>query len=615
MLLLAGGSSCLKVVWVGSSLGPRFPAAAAGRGLQTMEAEPMEHISCGKCSTVNQVPYGLEQFRCHTCRCLVSIAREPSAACAAASTSAQYLEGNAASGTVSAAPPAAERKGSGSSGGGGFFGNLQKKMQKVVRSFESGIDGGSKPDPTPTTFDPPKRLAPQLTAEEEQLQWALNASLEEVSRQHGAPPAQEVEDPSSAPAAVNSAAGNDMQAAAARAARRLRAAEDRAKRAEDNLAALQAQSSDVTRLPCAACEMGRLCCWQPAERAALKHQLEDNEGLIKGLTEQLDVVNGKLSKQLQRCTALEKALAAAQQAAVAARTGEAGEAGFEAEEAEMEYRGTIAQLLARIAELEGTLLRATHFAPQVDEEPDTPEASAVEAAAGAAEPAECAKKLPQPASALDRGCAAADPDVPDSPDEPDLGQRAAAPEVAKAAEASAAQSATRADGLAEREAPPVPGEVVGPVVEEGADIAPPAEAPAAAGAPCEGAAAAKAEAEDAPVEAEASAPPVVGQARASEGEGAEARWVAGPSTAAEGWQHEAPAATDASAEAGATAPSEAAGESPPATPAAGLAGEAVAEAVLAEAVATAPAAASRHGTSEGEARQVRPALEPPAATG
>uniref|UniRef100_A0A7S4QC39 Uncharacterized protein n=1 Tax=Alexandrium monilatum TaxID=311494 RepID=A0A7S4QC39_9DINO len=598
MLLLAGGSSCLKVVWVGSSLGPRFPAAAAGRGLQTMEAEPMEHISCGKCSTVNQVPYGLEQFRCHTCRCLVSIAREPSAACAAASTSAQYLEGNAASGTVSAAPPAAERKGSGSSGGGGFFGNLQKKMQKVVRSFESGIDGGSKPDPTPTTFDPPKRLAPQLTAEEEQLQWALNASLEEVSRQHGAPPAQEVEDPSSAPAAVNSAAGNDMQAAAARAARRLRAAEDRAKRAEDNLAALQARER-------AAAE----------ERAALKHQLEDNEGLIKGLTEQLDVVNGKLSKQLQRCTALEKALAAAQQAAVAARTGEAGEAGFEAEEAEMEYRGTIAQLLARIAELEGTLLRATHFAPQVDEEPDTPEASAVEAAAGAAEPAECAKKLPQPASALDRGCAAADPDVPDSPDEPDLGQRAAAPEVAKAAEASAAQSATRADGLAEREAPPVPGEVVGPVVEEGADIAPPAEAPAAAGAPCEGAAAAKAEAEDAPVEAEASAPPVVGQARASEGEGAEARWVAGPSTAAEGWQHEAPAATDASAEAGATAPSEAAGESPPATPAAGLAGEAVAEAVLAEAVATAPAAASRHGTSEGEARQVRPALEPPAATG
>eukprot|EP00411_Alexandrium_monilatum_P105455 CAMPEP_0175785272 /NCGR_PEP_ID=MMETSP0097-20121207/79242_1 /TAXON_ID=311494 /ORGANISM="Alexandrium monilatum, Strain CCMP3105" /LENGTH=558 /DNA_ID=CAMNT_0017096177 /DNA_START=12 /DNA_END=1688 /DNA_ORIENTATION=- len=558
----------------------------------------MEHISCGKCSTVNQVPYGLEQFRCHTCRCLVSIAREPSAACAAASTSAQYLEGNAASGTVSAAPPAAERKGSGSSGGGGFFGNLQKKMQKVVRSFESGIDGGSKPDPTPTTFDPPKRLAPQLTAEEEQLQWALNASLEEVSRQHGAPPAQEVEDPSSAPAAVNSAAGNDMQAAAARAARRLRAAEDRAKRAEDNLAALQARER-------AAAE----------ERAALKHQLEDNEGLIKGLTEQLDVVNGKLSKQLQRCTALEKALAAAQQAAVAARTGEAGEAGFEAEEAEMEYRGTIAQLLARIAELEGTLLRATHFAPQVDEEPDTPEASAVEAAAGAAEPAECAKKLPQPASALDRGCAAADPDVPDSPDEPDLGQRAAAPEVAKAAEASAAQSATRADGLAEREAPPVPGEVVGPVVEEGADIAPPAEAPAAAGAPCEGAAAAKAEAEDAPVEAEASAPPVVGQARASEGEGAEARWVAGPSTAAEGWQHEAPAATDASAEAGATAPSEAAGESPPATPAAGLAGEAVAEAVLAEAVATAPAAASRHGTSEGEARQVRPALEPPAATG
>merc|ERR1740123_1178393 len=98
---------------------------------------------------------------------------------------------------------------------------------------------------------------PNLSAEEEQLQWALNASLEEVR----SPPAAggqpvagarssemaQAEAPGSRAAAsaaapltdFNSSAGENLQAAAAAAAQRLREAEERARRSEEELVAVR----------------------------------------------------------------------------------------------------------------------------------------------------------------------------------------------------------------------------------------------------------------------------------------------------------------------------------------------------------------------------------------
>mmetsp|Transcript_50973 Transcript_50973/g.147966 ORF Transcript_50973/g.147966 Transcript_50973/m.147966 type:complete len:513 (-) Transcript_50973:127-1665(-) len=398
--------------------------------MEAAHEEPMELISCGKCSAVNRVPYGLEQFRCHTCRTLVNIAREPSAACAAASPSAQFYEGLAnptGAGSAAAGAAGAEnRKASSSSKGGGFFGSLTKKMEKVVRSIESGLDSGGKPAPAPATFEPPQRHAPALSAEEEQLQWALNASIEEEKRQHTTPTPGEVDVPvNPAPSAdFNSSAGDQLQVVAAQAAQRLRAAEERAKRAEDALAAVQARERAATE-----------------ERAQLKRQLEDNEGLIKGLTEQLDALNSKFSKQAQRCKSLEQALATAQRAAVAARDaaaeGGADGQGAEAEEAEMEHHGTIAQLLTRITELESTLMSATHFAPPIVEGEAEAEAVAAEAEGDVVKPA--APEAAQPAATPAEVGSPTGPDAAKSAAVLEADEAVAAPEAAQATEVVAAE--------------------------------------------------------------------------------------------------------------------------------------------------------------------------------
>merc|ERR1712187_343565 len=79
-------------------------------------------------------------------------------------------------------------------------------------------------------------------------------------------------------------------------------AEARAVQAERELAAAQAREASVL-----------------TERENLRRQLEENEGLIRGLTEQLDAVNARLEAQTNQCRELERSLATAQDLATVAR--------------------------------------------------------------------------------------------------------------------------------------------------------------------------------------------------------------------------------------------------------------------------------------------------------
>eukprot|EP00927_Polykrikos_kofoidii_P067244 TRINITY_DN62759_c0_g1_i1.p1 TRINITY_DN62759_c0_g1~~TRINITY_DN62759_c0_g1_i1.p1 ORF type:complete len:624 (-),score=135.51 TRINITY_DN62759_c0_g1_i1:228-1922(-) len=295
---------------------------------------------------------------------MVAISREGSAACAAASPTALYYtnlqhppgskEPHVASSVTT--QTVAEKKPQGVTG---FFGKWQKAMdksiQKVEKTFESFAGGMHAQETSGPTSKEASRAGAQpvvaLNSEEEQLQWALRASM--ATQQGAAMPNETVQSK-----AAQGAAAQD----ATQMAQRLQAAESRAERAERDLE--KAQAMEATAV---------------AERETLRSQLKDNEQLVRGLTQQLDVVNAQIEEQRQQCQAFETALHRAQEsaAAAAARQGASEE---RVEEAELDQQGTISQLLARIAELEATLLCATQFAqPEVETNPSQDEAAAAEA--------------------------------------------------------------------------------------------------------------------------------------------------------------------------------------------------------------------------------------------
>lgn len=293
-----------------------------------MDKEPTETISCGKCSAVNQVPFGLERFKCYGCGSTVAITRAPSGACAAASPTAVYYEGlqaaaSAPTTSVSAAShsegQASRRQGDGVSS---FFGKLQKTVEKTVDRTMQKVERAFQAQASPPVADKAAAQQRAMTLEEEQLQWALNASLSE--RQ---------------PASSSPAPGE-----AAEAAQRLEAAEARAWRAERELGEARAREARVER-----------------ERDAVRRQLADNERLLSSLTAQLDACNAQREEQERRRAGLESALVLAEQQEEQDR----------AQGEDFEQQGTVAQLLARVAELEASLLKATHFA-SCEQAPERP---------------------------------------------------------------------------------------------------------------------------------------------------------------------------------------------------------------------------------------------------
>lgn len=389
-----------------------------------MEKDPTEHVSCGQCGKVNNVPYGLERFKCYNCATMVSISREPTAACAAASTTAQYYEG------LQEAPPPADTKKSDSSSG--FFKSFQKTMNKTFQKVEKAFEQPAPVKPAASTTARAEGGPPALSTEEEQLQWALNASL--ADSQHAvltetiAEAERDVvvgEDPAlaratSAPTRGTLAAvvaptrpssttpnelspGDQLQAAAAQAAQRLQTAEERAQRAEAELAAVKQREAAAV-----------------VERDALRRQLGENERLVKGLTEQLDAVNRQRDQTAKNCKALELSLQAARAAEAQALLAQAADEldSQEHEEEKEDQQGMIMQLVARIAELEGQLMMGTHFAvPAGSEAKPAPspadeqlkavlEASLKEMESGGAAPAE--EPQGSPAAAFDIGRAVAD---------------------------------------------------------------------------------------------------------------------------------------------------------------------------------------------------------------
>lgn len=302
------------------------------------ESEPTENVRCGQCSTINTVPFGLEKFRCFECGAIVAIARDTSAACAAASSVAQSQAYSDALDTPASATSSNPGGGTaaGGGGGGGFFGKLQKNMDKAMAKVNKTIENLTTDKDMPQKGDPSTstRQGLDLSAEEEQLQWALNASLAEAK------PAAAADD-----ALVS--AGSQPQVVAAQHMHRLQEAELRADRAENALAVAQAQEAAAV-----------------AERADLRRQLQENEVMINCLTEKLDAVNAELDRQAMYCQTLEASLATAQDAS--ARAGELSrsrQTGLNYED-EFERQGAIQQLLAKAEELEGQLVRATHLEPE-----------------------------------------------------------------------------------------------------------------------------------------------------------------------------------------------------------------------------------------------------------
>lgn len=401
------------------------------------DSEPTELVSCGKCKTINTVPFGLEKFKCYECGVIVSIAREPSAACAAASSTALLYTETPESQANSTASSGGGAQGSGAgNAGGGFFGKLQKTMDKTMAKVNKTIENLTTDKPPGS--DVLARPGGGPGSEEEQLQWALSASFTDAKPAVSAAAADE------APLSP----GDQLQVAAAQAAHRLQAAEARAERAERELAAAQAQETAAA-----------------AERKTLRRQLDENEALIKGLTDKLDLVNAQLERQHNHCKALENSLTTAREAnswATQEVTRRAQDTVVD-EEDEIERQGTISQLLARIGELEAQLLRATHFAPEAS--------SADHKEEGVTEAAEVVERADDVKAANDMPAA-------DSPSATATALAPSSPKIQRPAEAAQALADSAAPERAAGTAPP-PTSAAAPVPAVVADATATEAAPAA----------------------------------------------------------------------------------------------------------------------------------------
>eukprot|EP00747_Dinoflagellata_sp_TGD_P207458 gnl/TRDRNA2_/TRDRNA2_81031_c0_seq1.p1 gnl/TRDRNA2_/TRDRNA2_81031_c0~~gnl/TRDRNA2_/TRDRNA2_81031_c0_seq1.p1 ORF type:complete len:508 (-),score=113.59 gnl/TRDRNA2_/TRDRNA2_81031_c0_seq1:199-1722(-) len=316
-----------------------------------MPADPTEMVSCGRCGHVNMVPFGLDKFKCFNCGAMVQISREQSAACAAVASTVRdmqqpVLQGNTLSPTPGSDPPPMTRQpnlskswdvsseaSKTSKSSTSFFGKLQKTMDSTMQKVDSTISKlvgeGQQPDsaaPKKATTVQNPEASSQMTLEEQQLQWALDASLKESQGLPTVP--------------VGQPAGSQAsQGAGAQVAQQRQVAEDRAGRAEIELQKVRASEAKLA-----------------AEKSLLQKQLADQAELVQALTAQLDSLEAKLEEKTKRCATLESALTETNHALQIARSEQAARS-------DDDHQDTFNALCTRISELEATLMRATHFAP------------------------------------------------------------------------------------------------------------------------------------------------------------------------------------------------------------------------------------------------------------
>eukprot|EP00435_Cladocopium_sp_Y103_P061551 s991_g23.t1 len=229
--------------------------------------EPKELVSCGKCNSINSVPFGLDLFKCYNCGASVVISRESSSSCAAASPTALYLDsmqGQEGGSSSSKGKKNEAEKSSGSSSRG-FFDRLQRQVDKTLQKVEQSLFDGSAP-PAP----PPK----VVSADKLPVGERPNSEVLKRTEAGGYP---------------KSTASGDL-------AGQLKAAEDKALRLEQLLEAATAREAVSS-----------------SERRVLRKQLDETEQLVSGLSQQLDSVQSEAAEQRRQCEALEKALEEATQ--------------------------------------------------------------------------------------------------------------------------------------------------------------------------------------------------------------------------------------------------------------------------------------------------------------
>ncbi|CAE7230323.1 unnamed protein product [Symbiodinium sp. CCMP2592] len=292
--------------------------------------EPTELVSCGRCGSVNSVPFGLDRFQCYSCGASVVISRETSAACAAASPTALYIDNLQAPPQREGSKSAPSKKPEASRG---FFEKLTRQVDKTLQKVEQSLfsdtpAAGQAPAKAPSALpvgqpigEEAKAISPG--AREAKPRSPESGGYEASSRPGGGPPpgASASTGPALAPPKAATTAPQNAE--------RLRAAEERAARAEQLLEAAVAREAVSA-----------------SERLTLRKQLDDAEQLVSGLSQQLDSVQQEVAEQRQRCEALEKQLQEAR-AAPKASPGEGQDVALE--------------LMQRIAQLEAALGKDGNF--------------------------------------------------------------------------------------------------------------------------------------------------------------------------------------------------------------------------------------------------------------
>ncbi|CAE7610828.1 unnamed protein product [Symbiodinium natans] len=223
------------------------------------EKEPTELVSCGRCNSVNSVPFGLDRFQCYSCGVSVVISRESSAACAAASPTALYLDNlqapkEAKEGKSSQSAPSKKQEASSR----GFFEKLTRQVDKTLQKVEQSLFA-----------DPPAGQAPAKASPALPVGQPLDEGKQNVSPGREAKPRSPAAGGYEASQGVPPKAAPSMQAAPN--TERLRAAEERAARAEQLLEAAVAREAVSA-----------------SERLTLRKQLETPFALLEFGTPDLD---------------------------------------------------------------------------------------------------------------------------------------------------------------------------------------------------------------------------------------------------------------------------------------------------------------------------------------
>ncbi|OLP76061.1 hypothetical protein AK812_SmicGene44054 [Symbiodinium microadriaticum] len=291
---------------------------------ETERKEPTELVSCGRCGSVNSVPFGLDRFQCYSCGASVVISRETSAACAAASPTALYIDNLQATPQREGSKSAPSKKPEASSRG--FFEKLTRQVDKTLQKVEQSLFSD-----TPAAGQAPAKAPSALPV--------------------GQPIGEEAKamSPGAREAKPRSPESGGY--------------EERAARAEQLLEAAVAREAVSA-----------------SERLTLRKQLDDAEQLVSGLSQQLDSVQQEVAEQRpELCRTPPRARAKAEMG----RFGQAAEGGRESKEEVVirELRGTSGkegrklpvsflrflsrdvalELMQRIAQLEAALGKDGNF--------------------------------------------------------------------------------------------------------------------------------------------------------------------------------------------------------------------------------------------------------------